>query len=179
VGSYEFAQEGRLEPEIAEVVRARDYVLREYRGPGLPPIALYVAAYGSVRELGAGAHDPRLCYPAQGWEVLISEPAAIPLDDGPSLRVEEMVTRQERAEELVLFWIQPAERWPGPPALEQLLGLVDAISRGDRYAFVRLSAPSLDGGARTHLREFARELAPHVRGALQAAPPSAVSLPTG
>ncbi len=166
VGRYESAAERRLEPEIAEAVRTRNYVVREYQARGLPPVALYVAAYASVRELGAGAHDPRLCYPAQGWEVVRSERVEIPLDGGAALRADEMLTRHARAEEIVLFWIQPAARWPGPPALEQLLGLVDAVSRADRYAFVRLSAPAQGGAARPNLREFARELAPHVRAAL-------------
>lgn len=69
----------------------------------------------------------------------------------------------------MLFWVQPAGRWPAAPALEQLLGLRDAFVGSDRYVFVRLSTPGDAAGDAQQLADFAAALAPRVRSFLDAA----------
>jgi EpsI family protein len=148
-----------------------------YTAAERPPVDVYVATYGRLRDLGAGAHDPRLCYPAQGWSVLWTEPISVPLAAGDGASVEATLLRAQLGdrEELVLFWVQPASRWPSARALEQLMVIRDAVLGDDRYAFVRLAAPVEPGADPTaDLRAFAGAFAPVVRGLLEAgAPPDA------
>jgi EpsI family protein len=169
VGPYTATSEETLDAEIAAQVRANEYALRDYAAPNLPGISLYVAFYGTLRALGAGAHDPRLCYPAQGWEVLHSEETRIRLADGSELRLDLMISQLESEQQIVLFWVQPASRWPADPGVEQVLGLADAVRGDDRYAFVRVSAVWTGRGSDdAFVRAFARELAPAIRTLLRA-----------
>jgi hypothetical protein len=67
----------------------------------------------------------------------------------------------------VLYWFQPAGRWPLGAALEQLARVLDALAGRPQYAFVRLSAPAdarFDGAG--DLAEFAARVARPIRAAL-------------
>jgi EpsI family protein len=176
VAGYRVLAESELEAEVVAVVRPDDYVLRRYGASSRPPIDLYVALYGTQRGLGAGKHDPRLCYPAQGWEVTHSGDTQLPLPDGNALNAIYLITERDGVRDQVLFWVQPSSRWPRSPALEQLLGLGDALSGRDQYAFVRISTPhAASAETDTQLREFASALAPSIRQLLQ--PTFAASAP--
>lgn len=156
--------------EIIEVVRPDQYLLRRYDAPGRAPIWTYVAFYYGVGKLGAGAHDPALCYPAQGWDVLDSQTITIPLEDGTELDAEFMRALREGRQQLVLHWVQPANRQPAVWAKEQILRIGDALSGEDQYAFVRLSIDYEEGGrSREELVKFAQVLAPRVKEAVASA----------
>ena len=87
--------------------------------------------------------------------------------DGASLNARSLDAQKTGRLEAVLYWFQPATRWPTHPVPEQLLRAVDAVTGSPQFAFVRLSAPS-DGGqtAKRDLAEFAEKIAPQVRQAL-------------
>ncbi len=68
----------------------------------------------------------------------------------------------------VLYWFQPAGRWPTANAAEQLLLLLDALSGRPQYAFVRISSPiGMETEAERDLVEFASELAPSIRAVVE------------
>jgi hypothetical protein len=71
-------------------------------------------------------------------------------------------------EQAVLYWFQPASRWPKAGALEQLFQVFDAASGRPQYAFVRLSNPR-DGSGQSEadLMEFASALAPAIRAEVE------------
>jgi hypothetical protein len=74
------------------------------------------------------------------------------------------------AKQSVLYWFQPAGRWPAGAAVEQLARVFDAVAGRPQYAFVRLAAPgdaSLDD--ERDLAEFAAQIARPIRAALEAA----------
>ncbi len=158
-------------PEVLDIIRPERYLLRRYdaatRGE---PIWTYVSFYRGVLQLGAGAHDPALCYPAQGWEVLDSQSIDIPMAGGTEVPATLMRALRGGQQQLVLYWIQPASRPPAPWAQEQVLRVADALSGQDQYAFVRLSTP-LDQnlGSEEQLLDFARDLAPRVQQAVRSA----------
>jgi EpsI family protein len=171
VGSWALAARHALPEDVLQVVRPADYAMWQYAAPDRPPIDVYVATYGRLRDLGAGAHDPRLCYPAQGWSVLSTAPISVPLAgsaDGATVEATLLHAQLGDRHELVLYWVQPATRWPSAHALEQLLVIRDAAIGEDRYAFVRLAVPvGATGDQTVDLQDFARELAPLVRGLLE------------
>ena len=157
-------------PEVLEQIQPEKYLLRRYDAADGSALWAYVGFYKQLSQLGVGAHDPTLCYPAQGWEVMEVREARLPAGDGDSLTARLVRAYREGREEVVLYWIQPASRWPGSPASEQLLQVVDAITGRDRYAFVRLSMQSRRGfDPEPELRRFAEALAPRVRAAVQTA----------
>jgi hypothetical protein len=74
----------------------------------------------------------------------------------------------ESFEQAVLYWFQPAGRWPAPSALEELLRVFDAMLGRPQYAFVRLVALTGSSPAETHdLTEFAASFAPAVRAQVE------------
>jgi EpsI family protein len=165
IGERQLVEEDRLEPEIAQSLRVDGYLLRRYQGPDARPLWLYVAFY---RGVGAtGAHDPEVCYPAQGWDVQQSRELAIDLGERGSLRARLLRARLELQEETVLYWFQPATRWPRTTALEQLLRIYDALRGTPQYAFVRVSIPGADELGAEALAEFARDVALPVRDVLE------------
>jgi hypothetical protein len=81
---------------------------------------------------------------------------------------------------VVLYWFQPAGRWPGGAAVEQLLRIFDAIAGRPQYAFVRLSAPGRsDLEPTADLADFAARIAGSVRDALGGAARAATQSTAG
>jgi EpsI family protein len=123
--------------------------------------------YGGRSGYGRGAHDPEVCFPAQGWEILRSSSVVVPQRED---RIHTKLLRAERLnrEQAVLYWFQPARRWPKAGAFEEALRVLDAASGRPQYAFVRLSSPR-DGSGRSEadLMEFASALAPAIRAEVE------------
>jgi hypothetical protein len=85
------------------------------------------------------------------------------MKDGKDLHAQQLRFSKGLARQAVLYWFQPARRWPVNMGAEQLLRILDALEGRPQYAFVRLSAPST-GTSASDLAEFAVEIAPAIRG---------------
>jgi EpsI family protein len=164
VGPWRATGHRRLEDEVLTLIEPDVYLMQRYEAVGRAPIWLYLGVYGGRSGYGKGAHDPEVCYPAQGWEILRSESFELPLGEVAALRTKRLEAHRGSAKEAVLYWFQPADRWPVDEAGEQLLRVWDAMRRRPQYAFVRISAPT-DGGeaAARDLAEFAERIAEPVR----------------
>src|SRR5918998_1117408 len=57
-----------LDDETLKVLRASDYLLRDFRKPDGQGVNLYVGYYASQRT-GATYHSPLNCLPGAGWEM--------------------------------------------------------------------------------------------------------------
>jgi EpsI family protein len=164
VGAWTATLEQTLEAEVLAQIEPDAYRVQLYEAPDRPPIWLYVGIYAGRAGSGKGAHDPKVCYPAQGWEIEHSQTAVIPMEDGQDLHAQRLGFRRGLAREAVLYWFQPARRWPVVNnGAEQLLRIIDALEGRPQYAFVRLSAPSTATPG-SDLAEFAVEVAPAIRG---------------
>ena len=133
---------------------------------GRTPIWLYVGIYTGRAGYGKGAHDPEVCYPAQGWEIIGSWPLEISVGDSATLLIRQLEVHLGIHRETVLYWFQPSERWPSGAAAEQLLQILDAVAGRPQHAFVRLSGPSGATAVRD-LAEFAAGIAPAIRSAVE------------
>jgi EpsI family protein len=168
VGPWHTNAEGSLEAEALDLIEPDAYLMRGYEAPDRTPIWIYVGVYAGRAGYGKGAHDPEVCYPAQGWEILQSELFDVPLVGGDTLITRRLEAHLGLAKETVLYWFQPAGRWPAQAATEQLLRVLDAARGRPQYAFVRISGPT-DGGpiAARDLAEFAGEIAASIRVAVE------------
>jgi EpsI family protein len=164
IGPWHVDGESSLDDEVLAIITPDQYTMRHYTAPGRTPIWVYLGVYAGRAGYGSGAHDPEVCYPAQGWEILASERFVVPLAADAGLRTKLLEAHLGTAKEVVMYWFQPALRWPGPEAGEELMRVVDAVSGRPQYAFVRLSGPS-DGGdeAERDLAEFAALIANPIR----------------
>jgi EpsI family protein len=173
VGPWQATRQRLLEDDVLEMIEPTSYLLQLYEAPGRTPIWLYIGVYAGRAGYGKGAHDPEVCYPAQGWEIQRSERFGVPIDEGGTLRTKHIEARRGAAMETVFYWFQPAKRWPAPDASEQLLRVVDAVAGYPQYAFIRLSGPT-DGGpeAKRDLTEFAAKIALPIRTVVDNEPES-------
>ena len=164
--------EERLDPQVLAMIAPDAYSMRVYRASGKPPVWLYLAFYRGNAAIGA--HDPKICYPAQGWEITSTAPVAVPVD-GAEFPATLLRTAHGGREEVVLYWFQPAERWPGPAVQEHVRRAVDRLVGRPEYAFVRLSLRrgaterGLEGPDSETLAQLAAALAPRVRAAVSVA----------
>ncbi len=156
-----------LPPDVVEQLAPDAYRWSRYETEAGRSVSVYIAFYSGV--LSTGAHDPAVCYPAQGWEITAAREADIPMGGAELLRARRLEVRLDGREERVLYWFQPVGRWPRSPWLEQLLRIGDSVLGTPEYAFVRLSSPTRGSGEDT-LAQIGAELAPQVRRILEDVP---------
>ena len=94
-----------LDDETLKVLRASDYLLRNFRKPDGQVANFYVGYYESQRT-GATYHSPLNCLPGSGWS--LSEPgkATIPLPDGTSFVANKYIIENGEYKSLMLYWYQ-------------------------------------------------------------------------
>jgi EpsI family protein len=172
IGSLDLSSEEELPEHVLEMISPDAHTLRLYTDGSGAGVWAYLAFYSGT---GAkSAHDPEVCYPAQGWDIAALRGREVTLADGESLSVKLLAASLGSQEELVLYWFQPAGRWPRRSPVEQALRGIDALEGRSRYAFVRLSTRiagndrAQQSAAEARLVEAARALAPAVREAVDA-----------
>jgi EpsI family protein len=161
--------DSELDPLVMEIVAPGAYLMREYSG-GSTNALVYVAFYTGFGS--SSAHDPQVCYPAQGFDIGEVRKVAVDLRDGSRVWSKVFRARQGGFEEVVLHWFQPRDRWPADPLLEPWVRMLGALRGRKAYAFVRVSVQIGVGGAAKAEQEaiaIAAELAPWTRGVLSGA----------
>src|SRR5215831_13569927 len=78
LGQYRMVEEGVVEPEIREVLKADDILTRTYVGSDRVPVNLFIAAFKTQRN-GKAPHSPKNCLPGSGWSQLVNEQMTIDL----------------------------------------------------------------------------------------------------
>jgi EpsI family protein len=170
LGGFQLDRSDVLPADVVEMLAPNSYTLRLYTRADSDPIWAYVAFYDGV---GNRPHDPTVCYPAQGWDVVGLRDRELALPGGEALLAHFLRATQGPSEELVLYWFQPPERWPASPRLEPWLRALDGLAGRSRYAFIRLStrvtAPESAAVTRaeSELSALARELAGPVRATVR------------
>jgi EpsI family protein len=94
-----------LDDETLKVLRASDYLLRDFSKPEGQFANLYVGYYATQRS-GATFHSPLNCLPGSGWT--LSEPgkASIPLPDGSSFVANKYIIQNGDHRSLMIYWYQ-------------------------------------------------------------------------
>jgi EpsI family protein len=167
VGSWKAVTEERLAPETLAIVEPDAYLMRRYEAPGRTEIWAYVAVYAGRFGYGKGAHDPMICYPALGWEILDTRALDVAVGGSEKLGAELVSVHKGISKRAAVYWFQPAGRWPVNSPREHLLRVFDTLAGEPQYAFVRLSGSTDESPtAVPDLAEFAGEIAPAVRAAV-------------
>jgi len=161
LGDFERVLESQLDEDVLAKIRPASYLYRAYARDGQEAVWVYIALYDGRDE--TGAHDPDVCYPAQGWDIVERAATPIRITDETDLNATRLHAYMGRRQHDILYWFQPADRWPLRGVLEDVVRVVDSLRGRPQYAFVRLSTETREGTSREALRELARQLAPLVR----------------
>src|SRR5262249_52464491 len=128
IATWSLAGESHLSDIEMAMIRPDAHLLRYYKAPDRSPIVFYVGLYGGRAGYDAGAHDPEVCYPAQGWQIMGARDVEVPLANGEALDAKLLDAHHGTNRRAVLYWFQPAARWPFSAAVEQLVRIYDAIA---------------------------------------------------
>ena len=157
----------RFDAATEAVLRADDYVSRDYRGDGGRFASLYVGYYSTQRS-GATYHSPLNCLPGSGWT--LGEPSTVevrPADGRAPFRANSFVIEHGTDRMLMLYWYQGRGRAVANEYADKVYTVFDSIRlRRSDGAMVRVLVP-FRGGER-EAEETAAQFAAHVAPSLPA-----------
>jgi len=109
IGDWRMVREGAIEPEERNVLRADDYLTRQYARPG-ETASLFVAYFGSQRA-GQTPHSPKNCLPASGWTWSVSDTIAVNIAGrAQPIEINRYIVSKGDDHAVVLYWYQSRDR---------------------------------------------------------------------
>lgn len=130
-----------LDDETLKVLRASDYLLREFRKPEGQVVNLYVGYYASQRS-GATYHSPLNCLPGSGWTLSEPAKATIPLPDGTSFTANKYIIQNGEYKNLMVYWYQGRGRNVASEYWGKVYTVLDSVRlRRSNGAMVRVTVP--------------------------------------
>ena len=130
-----------LDEPTMKVLRASDYLLRDFRKPDGQIANLYVGYYAS-QGTGATYHSPLNCLPGSGW--VLSEPgkATITLPDGSTFTANKYVIQNGDYKSLMIYWYKGRGRDVASEYWGKIYTVVDSVRlRRSDGAMVRVTVP--------------------------------------
>src|SRR5689334_16744144 len=130
-----------IDEPTMKVLRASDYLLRDFRRPNGQVANLYVGYYASQRT-GATYHSPLNCLPGSGWT--LSEPgkATIALPDGSSFVANKYVIQNGDYKSMMIYWYQGRGRNVASEYWGKIYTVFDSVRlRRSDGAMVRVTVP--------------------------------------
>lgn len=137
-----------LDDETLKVLRASDYVLRDYRKSNGQAANFYVGYYASQRT-GATYHSPLNCLPGSGWTLSEPAKATVTLPDGTSFVANKYVIQNGEYKSLMIYWYQGRGRNVASEYWGKVYTVLDSVRlRRSDGAMVRVTVPIGDSEAR-------------------------------
>lgn len=168
VGAWQLVQEGVIEQEELDVLKADDTVTRFYASP--EGSANLFIAYFKTQRTGQSPHSPKNCLPGSGWQ---PEPGSgtvdIPLN-GQDLHINRYLVSRGENRSVVYYWYQSQGRVIADEFAAKFYLVADSIRkhRSDT-SLVRVVVPvSADGTADAERigTDFVKAFYPEIRAYL-------------
>lgn len=130
-----------LDDETLKVLRASDYLLRDFRRTDGQNGNFYVGYYASQRE-GASYHSPLNCLPGSGWTLSSPGKAVISLPDGTTFTANKYVIQNSDYKSLMVYWYQGRGRAVASEYWGKVYTILDSVRlRRSDGALVRITVP--------------------------------------
>lgn len=147
----------RFDDATLSVLRASDYLMRNYRTAAGQGGNLYVGYYASQRD-GATFHSPLNCLPGSGWTMTASDTITIAPPGKPPFEANKYLIQNGGTKELLVYWYQGRGRSVASEYWGKVYTVIDSVSmRRSDGAMVRVMVPV--GGSEATALEIAAELA--------------------
>jgi len=147
----------QLDEPTMKVLRASDYLLRDYRRNDGLFANLYVGYYASQRD-GATYHSPLNCLPGSGWT--LTEPAkkTITTPQGQSFVANQYVIQNGGKRTVMIYWYQGRGRTVASEYWGKIYTVIDSVRlRRSDGAMIRVTVPI--GNSNAVSQDAAAELA--------------------
>lgn len=131
----------QFDEKTMAVLRASDYLLRNYRANDGRVLNFYVGYYASQRD-GATYHSPLNCLPGSGW--VMSEPDSITISPRgrPAFVANKYVIQNGDHKELLIYWYQGRGRALASEYWGKIYTVLDSVQRRrSDGAMVRITTP--------------------------------------
>jgi EpsI family protein len=145
VEGWKLAQEGYVDAETREVLKADDLLSRTYYRPGdRSPLNLFIASFLSQRN-GKAPHSPKNCLPGAGWVQDTAETLSLEVPVMGTIEVNHYIVSNRESRSDVMYWYQSHNRVVASEYKAKLFVMADAVryNRTDT-ALVRVTSPVLD-----------------------------------
>jgi EpsI family protein len=131
-----------IDSDTMTVLRASDYLLRDYQTDRGEFANFYVGYYGTQRD-GATYHSPLNCLPGSGW--VLNDPGRItitPSDGSPSFQANRYVIESGSSKSVMVYWYQGRGRRMASEYWGKVYTVLDSVSmRRSDAAMVRITVP--------------------------------------
>ncbi len=148
IDRWTVAQEGEIDQDTKDTLRADDYLTRLYQDKSTGEVADLYVAFFKTQQTGQTPHSPKNCLPGSGWVPSSSQEAdiAIPGMSAP-IRVNEYIVAKGTTKAMVLYWYQSHGRVVANEYAAKVWVVVDSLRyhRSDT-ALVRVVVGIGDGG---------------------------------
>jgi EpsI family protein len=157
--------DARFDAATEAILRADDYVSRDYVSPEAGLVSLYVGYYRTQRT-GATYHSPLNCLPGSGWQ--LDDPTTVeikPADGSPAFEANRYVIRNGSQAQLLVYWYQGRGRAVASEYWDKVYTVLDSIRlRRSDGAMVRVLVPvgRSESEAMETAARFAGQVAPHL-----------------
>jgi EpsI family protein len=132
----------RFDKEAEAVLRADDYVMRNYALPDGRGASFYVGYYATQRT-GATYHSPLNCLPGSGWTM--NEPGSIkitPAGGAPAFEANRYIIQKGGDRHLLIYWYQGRGRAVASEYWGKIYTVLDSLRRRrSDGAMVRIITP--------------------------------------
>jgi len=146
-GSWQLQQEGVVEKEVQDVLKADELLTRSYVSLAQQMSAHLFVAYFRSQRTGQAPHSPKNCLPGSGWVPDLQDEVKIDIP-GRSQPIEanRYVVAKGDQKSLVLYWYQSRDRVVANEYKAKFYVVADALryNRTDT-ALVRIVVPVIDG----------------------------------
>jgi len=137
--------------ETLSVLRASDYLLRNYRDESGRVANFYVGYYATQRD-GATYHSPLNCLPGSGWVMSQQSTIRIAPPGRPAFIANKYVIQNGGHKELLIYWYQGRGRAVASEYWGKIYTVVDSVRlRRSDGAMVRITTPLDDKDTGTSL----------------------------
>jgi EpsI family protein len=143
VGSWhQVGADQRFDPQTEGVLRADDYLSRNYALPDGRTASFYVGYYASQRT-GATYHSPLNCLPGSGWEMNEAETVTIqPANGEPAFEANRYIVQNGDDKQLLIYWYQGRGRKVASEYWGKIYTVVDSVRlRRSDGSMVRVMMP--------------------------------------
>ena len=147
--------------DALKVLKPTDYLSRNYtRAADGRQVNVYVGYHGK-QPRGGAIHSPRLCLPANGWQIISLD--RVPMPGRGDVEVNRMVVGHGRDRQLVYYWYQGRGHIAASEYTSFLRRTLDvAIQRRSDEALVRFGTSGNDAAAERALAEIIEQVAPRL-----------------
>jgi EpsI family protein len=143
LGAWQMVEEGTVEKEVMDILRADDVLTRTYFDAPRGRAANLFVAYFKSQRAGQAPHSPKNCLPGAGWTPSRSDVRTISIPGrAEPIQVNRYIVSRGDDKSVVLYWYQSRDRVIASEYRAKLYLVADAIrSNRTDTALVRVVVP--------------------------------------